>query len=472
MRRFATLIIGLLLASVFAGCGALQIAPESTEAPTARPAAVVATQTIPVATTVELATPTAEALPTPDEALTAAARVMVGGNVRSLPTTKGSVVLDQVAVGETVLLRMRLPDDQWFSIVTPRGVVGWSWTGLLDVNATVMSRLPVGTEDPAVVAASTPAPAVTDSPDTTATVVAVEPAATEPPIAGTEGPIMGAEPEATDEPASGSLIAYTDAGNIWLLQPTTGETRQATQNGASFEPTWTADRRGLLFEVRSDEGSGIYTMQVGDAEPKRVVDGPYDEMLPAAAPNGDIYYVRHVLEDTSVWEIVRHDPAGAGQVIYSLETGLCAVGNLDVSDTRWMLALGCGRQTAIMVGELAGGEGVDLGQQLALSDGCLVNGAWSRVTPDRLVVVQSQNCDGANASTITGVDVATGTPDTEPIYRGRGIFALDTSPDGKDIVFAQIGSGGVSEGLWLVDTGGQAEPRQILAVGDRPAWRP
>ncbi len=115
MRRFSRVIISLVLASIVAGCGNLQTAPASNETRTARPEVVVATETVPAAT-VEQAPSTVVASLTATEDSPAAARVVTGGNVRNLPTTKGSVVLDQVAVDETVLLRMRLPDDQWFSI--------------------------------------------------------------------------------------------------------------------------------------------------------------------------------------------------------------------------------------------------------------------------------------------------------------------------------------------------------------------
>ena len=318
-------------------------------------------------------------------------------------------------------------------------------------------------------------PSSSPAPDATATppVIGAEPDASETPDANAGGPIMGAEPTVGDQPASGSLIAYAHEGNIWLLNPVTGETRRATGDGAGDEPAWTADRRSLLFVVRSDEDSAIYTMPVGDSDPRLLVDGPDREMFPAAAPNGDIYYVRHVVaDDISRWEIVRYDAGGEGQVVYTLRTGLCAVTDLQVSDTRWMLALGCGRGTAVMVGELAGGEGVDLGQQLGSNGGCLYGGAWSRVAPQQLFVLQSNNCDPASAGTITSVDMASGTPATEPTYMGSGISSIDASPDGRELVFAQAGPSGTSEGLWVVGIGGQSVPRQLVAVGTRPAWRP
>jgi len=339
----------------------------------------------------------------------------------------------------------------------------------------VVTPLPDVTEDPRTVTATTPdPPPATGLPGATATatIMGVEPAASETPLPDPTPPVMGLEPTASELPASGSLIAYVHERNIFLLNPSTGETRRATSNGASDMPAWTADRRAVLFVVESDEDTGIYTLPVGGAGPELLVDTPETELFPAAAPDGRIFYVRHLVEGGSRWQIVRHESAGEGQVIYTLETGLCSATDLRVSNTRWMLALGCGRGTAVMVGDLEGGEGGDLGQRLGQSGGCLYGGAWSRVAPDQLFVLQSDGCDPAGASTITSVDVASGTPSTEPTLRGRGIGSLDTSPDGREIVFARSGPGGASEGLWIINTGGQSEPRQLAAEGARPAWRP
>ena len=468
MRRASIVVFSLLLALLIGGCGSLAAVPPESRAPTPRPTAAIATIPAP-SSTVEPAAPTAMPARSPAADAPAAARVVAGGNVRNLPTTKGSVVLDKVDVGETVLLRMRLPDEQWYSIVTPRGIIGWSWVGLLDVPPAVAAVVPAGTDDAAVIT-----PNETATPESTAaepTDVGAEPAASETAEGNPAIPtVTGAEPAASEIPASGSLIAYTHEGDIWLISPATGETRQATYDGASSNPAWTADGRGLVFTVQSDDAPGIYTLQVGESEPRLLAAGS-DLMHPAVAPDGQLYYVRHIVDESSRWEIVRHDAAGDSPVVFMLETGLCAATDLRVSNTHWMLALGCGRNTALMVGELAGGEGTDLGQQLG-GGGCLAGGAWSKAVPQRLIVIQSSSCDAANAATITGVDVAGGTPDTEPTYLGQGIYGLDTSPDGREIVFAQFGAGGISEGLWTIDTSGQSAPRQIAPVGADPAWRP
>jgi hypothetical protein len=87
------------------------------------------------------------------------ATVRNGGNVRSAPSTEGTVVLDQINAGETVLLRMHTPNGQWFSIVDPRGVIGWSWVELLDVEPAVAARVPAGTQDSGVAVVLTPPPA-------------------------------------------------------------------------------------------------------------------------------------------------------------------------------------------------------------------------------------------------------------------------------------------------------------------------
>jgi Bacterial SH3 domain len=87
------------------------------------------------------------------------AQVRNGGNVRTLPSKQGSQVLDQINAGETVVLRMCAPNGQWYSIVDPRGVIGWVWVGLLTVDPTVAASIPVGSVDSGVTAAAAPAPA-------------------------------------------------------------------------------------------------------------------------------------------------------------------------------------------------------------------------------------------------------------------------------------------------------------------------
>ena len=125
-----------------------------------------------------------------------------------------------------------------------------------------------------------------------------------------------------------------------------------------------------------------------------------------------------------------------------------------------------------MVGDLAGGEGVDLGQQLGVTDGCLYGGAWSHLAQDQLVVFQTNNCDPPNSSAITSVDIGGSTPSAELIYRDKGIFALDISPDGAEIVFDRLDKNSAAQGLWLVGSDGQSEPRQLTDEGAQPAWRP
>jgi len=96
---------------------------------------------------------------TTDRQMPPIAQVRNGGNVRTLPSKAGSSVLDQINAGETVLMRMRTPNGQWYSIVDPRGVIGWSWVGLLTVDPAVAASIPVGSADPGVTATAAPTPA-------------------------------------------------------------------------------------------------------------------------------------------------------------------------------------------------------------------------------------------------------------------------------------------------------------------------
>jgi dipeptidyl aminopeptidase/acylaminoacyl peptidase len=177
-RTLAKLGIALL-ALILAGCGwpSSQVAstPAAIAQPTAAPPATPTTSTSAGAsqpTAPRPATPPATFTPatTTDRDAPLSATVSNGGNVRSAPSTNGTVVLDQINAGETVLLRMSTPDGQWFSIVDPRGVIGWSWVGLLSVDPAVAARLPIGNQDDGVMVVPTAPPASTpqahdDSPE-------------------------------------------------------------------------------------------------------------------------------------------------------------------------------------------------------------------------------------------------------------------------------------------------------------------
>ncbi len=98
------------------------------------------------------------AAPAPTPALSGLkASVFNGGNVRTLPSTKGEV-LDQINAGETVSLIAQSPDGKWLLILNPRSVTGWVSETLLTLPATAKQALPVSNL-PANQAASAPTPA-------------------------------------------------------------------------------------------------------------------------------------------------------------------------------------------------------------------------------------------------------------------------------------------------------------------------
>jgi hypothetical protein len=117
--------------------------PESappTAAPTLEPIATSTPTAMPEPTTVpeptvaptESLPPTVvptEAPPVPDGPY---ATVFNGGNVRSQPHVRGSV-LDQIHAGEYVQLKLHSVDGKWYRIVNARDVAGWVSASLLSV---------------------------------------------------------------------------------------------------------------------------------------------------------------------------------------------------------------------------------------------------------------------------------------------------------------------------------------------------
>ncbi|MFL5800530.1 MAG: SH3 domain-containing protein [Roseiflexaceae bacterium] len=141
-----------------AGPGAPSMTPIAA-ASTASAAAAAAPTSAPASPTAQPRLSATRPAITTDRQMPPIAQVRNGGNVRTLPSKAGSNVLDQISAGETVLLRMRTPNGQWYSIVDPRGVIGWSWVGLLTVDPAVAASIPVGSADPGVTATAAPTPA-------------------------------------------------------------------------------------------------------------------------------------------------------------------------------------------------------------------------------------------------------------------------------------------------------------------------
>jgi SH3-like domain-containing protein len=70
------------------------------------------------------------------------ASVFNGGNVRSDPSLRGSV-LDQINAGESVELLARNQSGTWYRIRNVRGVVGWVNASLLTIEPGTTARVPV-----------------------------------------------------------------------------------------------------------------------------------------------------------------------------------------------------------------------------------------------------------------------------------------------------------------------------------------
>jgi hypothetical protein len=103
-----------------AGPGAPPMTPVAS-APTASAAAATAPTSAAVSPTAQPRLSATRPTMTTDRHGPLIAQVRNGGNVRTLPSKQGSKVLDQINAGETVLLRMRSPNGEWYSIVDPRG---------------------------------------------------------------------------------------------------------------------------------------------------------------------------------------------------------------------------------------------------------------------------------------------------------------------------------------------------------------
>ena len=77
--------------------------------------------------------PTTEPTPTLNTPPGKGATVLTTGNVRSKPTTEGSVVLGQIQPGDVVELRLRHTGGDWYSVATVDNLIGWVHHTILEV---------------------------------------------------------------------------------------------------------------------------------------------------------------------------------------------------------------------------------------------------------------------------------------------------------------------------------------------------
>src|SRR5688500_6034123 len=118
-KRNGTTAALLLVTLLLAGCGAMRAADPDVRVdaePTSRPTAMDMIER--TATMVTVATEEPVAQPRPSGAAVEPALQVAegvrGGNVRNLPSTQGSMVMDQIGEGEAVIVRRRTPNSQWY----------------------------------------------------------------------------------------------------------------------------------------------------------------------------------------------------------------------------------------------------------------------------------------------------------------------------------------------------------------------
>lgn len=282
---------------------------------------------------------------------------------------------------------------------------------------------------------------------------------------------------AADMPTSGE-IAYVYDGDLWLLDLATQQTMQLTQNVRASDPAWSPDGQILAFSVVPEKPGenrtgdiDIYTVRADGSELAPLVASGSEEMFPAFAPDGALYFVRRTYGDQSSvnLNIVRRDAAGAETVVHTEPGGLCGPDHLAVGpDGRISLGLSCGMgwYTLLVTPPLT--ETQDVGRLINESV-CAAYGAWAKQQP-RLAVTTARECAGQSETNLVVLDLATQPPQASEILRSTGIGAAAWSPDDRWLAYGRYNNN--QSALYVIGSDGRTPPRRILDKGWQPAWRP
>lgn len=277
----------------------------------------------------------------------------------------------------------------------------------------------------------------------------------------------------TPAPSSGTrgTIAYLDGGNLWLLDLASGQSRQLTDDGQSRDPAWSPDGQSLAVTTIRAGLPQIELLRADGSERRAMTTGPGQASFPAFSPDGTLVFVRRPPGDTPAIQIVRRDAAGAETIVHSEPGGLCGPIGLSVAvDQRAALSLNCGRGSYTLISTPGVSETIDLGREIDAGV-CAAPGVWAQ-RDTRIAAIAARECAYHQETSIVVVDRIGDAPQVRRVLDGSGIRELDWSPDGQWLVYARFTATGDPAGLWLIDSDGQNEPRQISPTGAQPAWRP
>ena len=294
------------------------------------------------------------------------------------------------------------------------------------------------------------------------------PAATTP--AKTSAP---AETETAAADQTGDQIAYVKENNIWLFDLTTGGTWQLTTEGENSDPAWSPDGQTLAFTRLYDGNPDIATIRADGTGLTRVTDNPANDLHPAYARDGTLFYARHQQGEETEIELIKRDAAGSETVVYTQPGGLCTPVHLSAADpTQLALSINCGRGYNAFVLDLATNTTTDLSLDYAPT-ACVYQATWAHTQP-QLALITAQDCSPQINTGIATLNLDGAQPALKELFTNREIWAIDWSWDDQALVFQKESRTDPDvSGLWLLELNGDsAEPRQLTKAGASPVWRP
>ena len=107
---------------------------------------------------------------------------------------------------------------------------------------------------------------------------------------------------------SGQYIAFTSnrSGHyeIWTASADGTQTKQRTYLQAKFcgTPAWSLDEKRLLFEVRTEGQSDVYSYELQTQETKRLTKHPADDLAPTQTKAGILQFISNRNHQWQVWE--------------------------------------------------------------------------------------------------------------------------------------------------------------------------
>ena len=200
-------------------------------------------------------------------------------------------------------------------------------------------------------------------------------------------------------------------------------------------PRWSPDGKQIAFDSRVRGHADIYVVGLNGADPRRVTDDGYDDMIPSWSADGRwIYYTSNRSGDKQIWKV----PSEGGQAVQVTQKG--GISALESPDGKALYYVTPEDTSQVWQKDLPAGNEYRLAGMPAIFDDALT---WE-VKNDGIYFAAGDPFNAAQPLILQFFDFKTKKVRTVTTLGPLGGFGIAIGRDGRTVLYSQEDQGGVN----------------------------